>query len=189
MAIHVIRGAAATVSFTTPQEIVINKTDDSIAAWGTDGSTQRQLKTDATGELQVDVLTMPSVTVSGTVQPGNTPNSVPWLVDMRRGNTILFAAIDVASSGDNTIIAADGTKKIKVLSYTLVVDAAVTARWKSGSTALSGAMSFSANGGVSSPSGSAGGGWLMETAANQALVLNLGGAVGARGHVSYFLEV
>ena len=102
-------------------------------------------------------------------------------------SALLFALIDVAANGDNTIVAADPTRKIKVQSYVVVADAAVTARWKSGAgTNISGAMSLAANGGVSSST--AAGTWLMETAVNQALVLNLGAAIGARGHVAYFLE-
>lgn len=109
--------------------------------------------------------------------------------DLRRGQTVLFAVIDAALSGDNTIVAADGTKKIKVLSYAMVADAAVVARWKSGAAGnLSGAMSIAATGGIASPVATPGGGHLLETAVNQALVLNLGAAIGVRGHCSYFLE-
>jgi hypothetical protein len=110
-------------------------------------------------------------------------------MDLRRGQTILFASIDVATSGDNTIVAADATRKIKVLSYSLVCDGTVSVRWKSGAASnLSGAMSFVANTGIAPPGGTPAGGHIMETAVNQALVLNLSGAVGARGHLSYFLE-
>lgn len=102
-------------------------------------------------------------------------------------NTLLFKDIDVAASGDNTIVAADASNKIKVTDYSIVCDAAVAARWKSGAgTNLSGAMSFAANGGIMAAAGA--GRWLFETAVNQALVLNLGGAVGARGHATYFKE-
>lgn len=104
-----------------------------------------------------------------------------------QGRTLLFASVDVAAGGDNTIVAADAANKIKVVSYVLVADAAVTARWKSGAgTNLSGAMSFVANGGVAAtdqPSAH-----LLETAVNQALILNLGGAIGVRGHIAYYLE-
>lgn len=124
-----------------------------------------------------------------TIQPGNTPNTTPWLIDFRRNQTILFAKVDVSSSGSNSIVTADATRKIKVLSYNLVADGAVTAKWQSSSTDLTGAMSFSANGGISSQLGSPAGGWLLETAVNQALNLNLGGAIGVRGHITYFLEV
>ena len=112
-------------------------------------------------------------------------------VDTRRGQTLLFVVISTASAGDNTIIAADATKKIKVLSYSLVCDGAVTVQWKSGAaTALTGAMSIAANGGIVDGSGnSPGTQWLFETAANQALILNLSGAVGVRGRLTYFLEL
>lgn len=101
---------------------------------------------------------------------------------------LLFAVIDTAASGDNTIVAADASRKIKVMSYVVVADAALAIRWKSGAgTNLSGAMSLAANGGVATAAAPAGT-WLMETAAAAALVLNLGAAVGARGHIAYFLE-
>lgn len=111
-------------------------------------------------------------------------------VDLRRGFTLAFAIIDVAASGDNTIVAADATRKVKVLSYSMVADAAVTVRWKSGAgSSLSGAMSFIQNGGISDGNGnSAATQWIMETAVNQALTLNLGSAVGVRGRMTYFLE-
>jgi hypothetical protein len=101
---------------------------------------------------------------------------------------LLFAVIDTAASGDNTIVAADATRKIKVMSYVVVADAALAVRWKSGAaTSLSGAMSLAPNGGVATAAAPPGS-WLMETAPAQNLVLNLGGAVGARGHIAYFLE-
>lgn len=37
-------------------EVAIHESEDSIAVYGTDGSTNRQLKTDSNGELQVDIL-------------------------------------------------------------------------------------------------------------------------------------
>ena len=126
--------------------------------------------------------------ISGTVQPGNTANTTPWRVDMLRAQTVLFATISASASGANTIVAASGSNKIKVLNSVIIADAAVTVTLKSASTALSGAMSLAANGGVASPVGTPGGGWIMETAINEALVLTLSSAVGVRGHVSYFLE-
>lgn len=104
------------------------------------------------------------------------------------GQTVLFAKIDVSSANDNTIVAANSTKKIKVLHYTLVVDADVTVRWRSNTTDLTGAMSFLAKGGIASPVGFTGGGHLLETAVNEPLNLYLGGGVGVRGHISYYLE-
>lgn len=132
-----------------------------------------------------------TITAIGTVTANQgTSSANDWRTDLRRGQTLAFAPIDVASSGDNTIVAADGTRKVKVLSYAIVADAAVSARWKSGAgTSLSGAMSLAANGGLAEGAGnSPATQWLFETAVNQALVLNLSAAVGARGRVSYFLE-
>lgn len=109
-------------------------------------------------------------------------------VDPSRGQTILFAKIDCSASGVNIIVAANPSGKIKVLSYFMVADSAVSAKWQSASTDLSGAMSFSANGGIASPVGTPAGGWILETQSNQALNLFLSGSVGVRGHISYFVE-
>ena len=132
-------------------------------------------------------VTVDEITSSVTTNQG-TAGATDWRIDLRRGQTLLFAVIDVAASGDNTIVAADATKKIKVVSYTIVSDGTVTSRWKSASTSLSGAMSWVANTGVSPAIGTPAGGWILETAVNEALVLNLSAAIGMRGHLSYFLE-
>ena len=102
--------------------------------------------------------------------------------------TIFFASISATSAGDNTIVLADSTRKIKVLSYTVVASGTVATTWKSGSaTALSGSLSWVANTGVSPAIGTTYS-WLMETAVNEALVLNLNLAATVGGHLSYFLE-
>lgn len=204
---------------------------------GQDGTNAQSIKTDANGELQVDVLTMPSTTVTatdldirdlssatdsvaiGTALPAGTNNigdvdiasalpagtnnigdvdlasaipagankvgSVNSEIDPASAGTALttkFASIDTATSGDNTIVAAVTTKKIRVLSVSLVCSAAVAVRWKSAAaTNVSGAMSFAANGGYSAESQFG----LLETTAGEALVLNLSVAQQVSGHVSY----
>src|SRR6185437_4351671 len=62
--------------------------------------------------------------------------------------TPLFAVVNISSSGDSTIVAAVSGKVTRVLSYSLVCDAANAVKWTSGAggTALTGAMSFAANG-------------------------------------------
>lgn len=111
------------------------------------------------------------------------------VVDLRREQTVLFAAISASSSGDNAIVAADATRKIKLLSYLFISAGNVNATWKSGAaTSLSGALPLIANVGAGLGPATAAGGHLMETAVNQALVLNLSGAVQVSGHISYFLE-
>lgn len=99
-----------------------------------------------------------------------------------------FSKIDASSSGSNTIVAAVAGKKIRVLSYVIIAAGAVTAKWQSASTDLTGAMSLAANGGaapsvsVLAPGGVYG---LFETASGEALNLNLGGAVNVSGHLTY----
>jgi hypothetical protein len=106
---------------------------------------------------------------------------------MYDGTTALtpkFAVIDVASSGDNTILAAVNPKKIRVLSYVLVASAAVTVRFESGAsgTALTGQMQLAANGGVVAPYNPLG---HFETASNTLLNLELSGANSVDGHLTY----
>jgi hypothetical protein len=105
---------------------------------------------------------------------------------LANGLTILtpkFAKIDCASSGDNTIVALVGGKKIRVLRIVLVVTSAVTAKFKSsGGTDLTGPMALAANGGMGAsfcPLGA------FETAVGEGLVLNLGSAVQASGNLTY----
>jgi hypothetical protein len=92
------------------------------------------------------------------------------------------AKISCNSSGANEIVAAVAGKRIVVLSYVLVVAGAVSAKWQSASTDLSGAMALAANGGVSAPEASAG---HVETATAEALNLHLSSGVAAAGHVTY----
>lgn len=54
-------------------DVTITEADDSILVYGNDGTTNRKIKTDANGELQVDVLTMPATFAEDTAHvSGNT---------------------------------------------------------------------------------------------------------------------
>lgn len=99
-------------------------------------------------------------------------------------NTPLFAIIDAATSGDNTLIAAVTSKKIRVLSLFLVSAGTVTARFESGAggTALTGQMSLVANTGFVLPFNPCG--W-FETGVNTLLNLELSGNVSVDGAISY----
>jgi hypothetical protein len=109
--------------------------------------------------------------------------------DLTRQQPLLFAAINASASGDNTLVAADATRRIKVVSYAFVCSSTVNVTWKSGAgTNLSGAMAFIANTGIAPGTSSPSQGPILQTAVNQALVLNLSGAVQVSGHLSYFLE-
>jgi hypothetical protein len=63
-------------------------------------------------------------------------------LDLRRAQTILFAPINISNSGTNMIVGSNPTKKIKVLSYTFVVDGTVTVKWQAAGVDLTGAMPF-----------------------------------------------
>ena len=93
-----------------------------------------------------------------------------------------FAPIDVASAGDNTIVSGVTGKKIRVLQYAFICAGAVTVTFKSGTTPISGDMSFASNGGISTPFSPVG---IIETAAGEDLVLNLSAAASVSGHLVY----
>lgn len=83
-ALQLIDDAVATTASAIPAK--------GVAVSGTDGTNARVLKTDTAGELQVDVLTMPTTAVSQsgtwTVQVGNTPNTAPILASIHDGTTL-----------------------------------------------------------------------------------------------------
>jgi hypothetical protein len=103
------------------------------------------------------------------------------------GQTLQFATISQGAAGTTTLVTADATRKIKVVSYVIVISATGTAKFiDSTPTDLTGAMPIAINGGVSaigttfSP--------LFATAVNKSLqIVSTTGAV--TGHLSYFLEV
>lgn len=95
-----------------------------------------------------------------------------------------FKVIDHAVSGDNELVAAVASKKIRVLGGLLIASAAVNARFESGAggTALTGVMNLAANAGFQIPYIPVGN---FETAANTALNLELSGAVSVDGWIVY----
>lgn len=98
---------------------------------------------------------------------------------------VLFAPISVSASGDTTVVAATAGSKIRVIKYSLVCAGAVVVTWKSSiAGAISGPMSFLANGGISDAAEIAG---IMQTAVGEALVLNLNGNVSVGGTLAYVL--
>lgn len=105
---------------------------------------------------------------------------------MQSGNdqvTPKFAVIAASSSGDNTLVSAVASKKIRVLSYVLVANAAVNAKFQSATGGdISGLLYCAANTGASSGFSPVG---HFQTAANEDLQLNLSGAVAVGGHLTY----
>lgn len=98
---------------------------------------------------------------------------------------IKFAAIDAATSGDNTIVAAVTGKKIRVLAGSLTMSGtAVTARFESaaGGTALTGQMTPAQGQTIAIPFSPVG---HFETVAGELLNLELGGAQSVDGWIVY----
>ena len=95
-----------------------------------------------------------------------------------------YAVVNIAGSGDNTVISAVTGKKIRVLHYSLVCGAAVNVRFESGAggTALTGVMEFAANSGISVPFSPVG---HFETTSGALLNIELSGAVNVDGHITY----
>lgn len=98
-----------------------------------------------------------------------------------------FAAIAAGSSGDNTVIAAVTGKKLRIKRLAVIVGSAVNIYFTSaaaGTVIFGGStnkINLAANGGFILPDSP---GW-FETAAGDALVLNLSGAVAVSGGLVY----
>lgn len=93
-----------------------------------------------------------------------------------------FAVISASSSGDNSIVALVSGKKIRVLRWSITANGAVNAKWRSNTTDITGLRyltQYASGGGGFCPVG------LFETAAGQALNLNLSGAVAVGGELTY----
>lgn len=101
------------------------------------------------------------------------------------GKTLQFAPINVGVSGVTQIVAAPASGQIKVVSYVIVGGGAVSVTFQSGATALTGAMSLTAGGGVSA---NGAGSPLLQAAAATVLNINLSAAVQVSGHLAYFVE-
>ena len=96
-----------------------------------------------------------------------------------------YAAIDAASSGDNTIVSAVSGKKIRVIAgHLTMTGTAVTIRFESGAggTALTGQMTPLQGTSISLPFCPVG---HFETAAGSLLNLELGGAQSVDGWLVY----
>lgn len=103
------------------------------------------------------------------------------------GLQIKFAAINVSTIGDNTIVAAVTNKKIIVLNYVIVLSAATTVRFEDGAggTALTGQMEIEAKSGLAP-------GFMedghFKTSTGTLLNLELSAGNNADGYIVYVLE-
>lgn len=92
------------------------------------------------------------------------------------------AIIQVSSSGNNQIVAAVASKKIRVLQVRLMASGTVNVKWRSASTDIDGLAYLIANTGYVLPFSSLG--W-FETVAGEALNLNLSDAIAVGGVIKY----
>ncbi len=147
----------------------------------------------------VDVLTLPALPAGGNnigdvdvlTQPARvkTSDSISVAADtasIMNGLTALtpkFATIAAASSGDNTLVALVGGKKIRVLAYNFMANGTVNAKFKSGGgTDLTGLKYLLANTGLVAPFNPVG--W-FETVSGEALLINLSAAIAVGGELVY----
>ncbi len=93
------------------------------------------------------------------------------------------AIINTAASGDTAVVAAVAGKRIRVINYVLTAAGVVSVKFRSATTDLTGAMPFAANGGIAA-AGAQPGYW-VQTAAGEALNLNLSAAAQVSGHITY----
>ncbi len=99
-----------------------------------------------------------------------------------------YAPIDINASGVNQIVPGVTGKVIRVIAYLFVAAGSVTAQWKSGATAKSGAMSMILGTPISADAAGmvvAGREAWLETASGEDLNLVLGGAIQVSGHLVY----
>lgn len=93
---------------------------------GQDGTNAQTVKTDSDGNLQVDVLTMPTTTITGTVDLGATDNAVLDTIDavLDTINAKLVTGTDI---GDVTINNASGASAVNIQDggNTITVDGTV----------------------------------------------------------------
>ena len=106
---------------------------------------------------------------------------------MTAGGTVVtpkFATIAASTSGNNTLIAAVTSKKIRVLAAAFMSNGTVNAKFQSGAsgTDLTGLFYMVANTGAALPYNPAG--W-FETGSNTLLNLNLSGAIAVGGCITY----
>ena len=102
-----------------------------------------------------------------------------------------YAAITANAAGDNEIVAAVPGRRIRLVGYVLSFGGTVNVKWRSATTDKSGLL-YGLLGGVivsGTPAATFGGQpqGHLETAAGEALNLNLSGAVACGGHLVYDL--
>lgn len=156
------------------------------------GAPSHVLKPNANGSINVaggtggDALATEATALDllAAAQSTDTINVSPDTATIMNGAVQLtpkFAAISASASGD--LVALVASKKIRVVSFFIVVATAVTVKLQSGASSdLTGAMPFGANGGISLPYNP--NGW-FQTVSGEKLNMVLGSGVAVAGGLSY----
>lgn len=141
------------------------------------GAVRVELPTDGTGVVGLAAGTALVGKVSASLETSTIYNGTTAL-------TPKFAKIAAASNGDNTLVAAVSSKKIRVLAYNFVSNGTVNAKFQDGAsgTDLTGLKYCVANMGICAPFNPAG--W-FETTATTLLNINLSAGVAIGGELVY----
>lgn len=96
-------------------------------------------------------------------------------------SAVKFAVINESTAASNELVAAVASKRIIVLSYTLLAAGTVNVTFQSAATARSGAMPLVANAGIAVSDNNG----LFATVAGEALNMLSSAAIQVSGHLSY----
>ena len=105
------------IANTIPLEVNINEANDSILVYGNDGVTNRKIKTDINGELQVDVLTMPATFPEDSAHA--TGNTGSFVMGVRNDLNVAMTNADgdyspIAVNNNGAVAINDGGNSITV---------------------------------------------------------------------------
>ena len=174
--------SSPSLTFTITEADPINP---SSALTGGQSSTTAAITTASSGILALNGISSSAVNVSWTISGGSFGSAHVTISEKFVGTVpaLSKASVSVSSSGNNTLIAGVSGQSIKVYKMFLVFGAAVNATFQDGSsTALTGAMPFTANGSIVLDLDTVP--WFTTSAGN-AFVLNLSTSVTATGTVYY----
>jgi hypothetical protein len=152
-----------------------------------DGTTWDRARGSSGGGIHVDASVGGDVSLAANVTKiGGTYQVVGQVIDENGVVlTVKTANAAPASSGDNTIIAAVASKKIRVLAWSVQAQGTVTVRWEDGAGVnISAPWLLQAREGVVKPSGG-GGAFYFQSSSGNALVLNLSAAITVGVEVTY----
>lgn len=134
------------IANTIPLEVNITEANDSILVYGWDGATNRKIKTDANGELQVDVLTSPGTFAEDSAHvSGNTGS---FVLGVRNDTNAAMTSANgdyspVAVNANGAVAIQDGGNSITVDGGTGVQRTPTIARTSASSSVAAGAYSVS----------------------------------------------